>query len=65
MVRVHLAEGNLGEAVRAYDAFRSLLAQELGAAPTPLMEQLLVAIPRARSPAGGSGTPVSSAPARR
>ena len=42
VVRVHLAEGNLAEAVRAYESFRGLLADELGVAPTGQMTQLLV-----------------------
>jgi DNA-binding SARP family transcriptional activator len=41
VVRVHLAEGNIVEAVRAYSAFRELLAHELGVAPTPQMEELV------------------------
>jgi DNA-binding SARP family transcriptional activator len=41
LVRVHLAEGNLVEAVRAYDAFRMLLREEMGVAPTPAMEALV------------------------
>jgi DNA-binding SARP family transcriptional activator len=58
VVRVHLAEGNLAEAVRAYTAFRDLLDSELGVAPTALMTELIV---RARVP--GRCTPVQ-APAR-
>ena len=42
VVRVHLAEGNTVEAVRAYEAFRDLLGQELGVAPSPLMERLIM-----------------------
>jgi DNA-binding SARP family transcriptional activator len=49
VVRVHLAEGNVAEAVRAYKAFRDLLAAELGVEPTALMTQLIV---RARPPVG-------------
>jgi DNA-binding SARP family transcriptional activator len=41
VVGVHLAEGNIAEAVRAYGVFRDLLAQELGVAPTTLMEGLM------------------------
>ncbi|GAB3344853.1 AfsR/SARP family transcriptional regulator [Modestobacter lapidis] len=41
VVRVHLAEGNTAEALRAYEAFRELLADELGIAPSPLMEELI------------------------
>jgi DNA-binding SARP family transcriptional activator len=50
VVRVHLAEGNLGEAVHAYDSFRTRLADELGVTPTPQMSQLLCRVvpPRQR-----------------
>jgi DNA-binding SARP family transcriptional activator len=42
VVRVHLAEGNIAEAVRAYTAFRDLLGAELGVEPTAQMTQLIV-----------------------
>lgn len=48
VVRVHLAEGNLVEAVRAYDAFRIMLADELGVAPTRQMTDLVCRLPRPR-----------------
>ena len=51
VVRVHLVEGNLAEAVRAYDAFRNLLAEELGVAPSPQMDRLICDLPRTRFPA--------------
>jgi DNA-binding SARP family transcriptional activator len=41
VVRVHLAEGNLVEAVRAHDRFRELLWEELGVPPSELMARLL------------------------
>lgn len=56
LVRVHLAEGNIAEAARAYGAFRDLLADELGVAPTTQMEKLLlrgqvrIPEPRRRAP---------------
>jgi len=46
VVRVHLAEGNVTEAVRAYENFRALLADELGVRPTTQMEDLVRRIPR-------------------
>ncbi len=46
LVRVHLAEGNLVEAIRAYDAFRLLLREEMGVAPTPAMEALVADLRR-------------------
>ena len=41
LVRVHLAEGNVAEAVRAYRSFRDMLAYELGVTPTEHMEGLM------------------------
>ncbi|PFG43146.1 DNA-binding SARP family transcriptional activator [Isoptericola jiangsuensis] len=41
VVGIHLAEGNVAEAVRHYRRFRELLADELGLPPSPLMERLL------------------------
>jgi DNA-binding SARP family transcriptional activator len=35
LIRAHLAEGNLGEAVRQYRSFQALLHQELGVEPSP------------------------------
>jgi DNA-binding SARP family transcriptional activator len=48
VIRVHLAEGNLVEAVRAYEAFRVMLADELGVAPTRQMTELVCRIPQPR-----------------
>jgi DNA-binding SARP family transcriptional activator len=41
VVRVHLAEGNVVEAVRAYRDFRDRLVHELGVSPTMQMEELI------------------------
>jgi len=41
LVRVHLAEGNVAEAVQAYRVFRGLLADELGLEPSPRMQKLI------------------------
>jgi DNA-binding SARP family transcriptional activator len=41
VVRVHLAEGNIVEAIRARGAYCELLHRELGVGPTPLMEELM------------------------
>jgi DNA-binding SARP family transcriptional activator len=46
IVRVHLAEGNLTEAVRAHDLFRTMLEDELGVAPTEQMTRLVQDVPR-------------------
>ncbi len=51
VVRVHLVEGNLAEALRAYDAFRRLLSEELGVAPSAQMERLVRDLPRSQVPA--------------
>ena len=51
VVRVHLAEGNVAEAVRAYEDFRTMLFDELGTVPTPEMTRLVRGIPRPRSAA--------------
>ena len=41
LIRVHLAEGNESEALRAFERFRTLLAAELGIEPTPALRRLL------------------------
>jgi DNA-binding SARP family transcriptional activator len=57
VVRVHLAEGNVGEALRAYAWFRELLADELGVPPTAAMTALVARLrpPAAGGPAQGEG----------
>lgn len=45
VVAAHLREGNVGEAIRQYRAFRNLLRKELGLAPSPIMEQLVAGLP--------------------
>ena len=44
LVRVHLAEGNRGEALASYVAFRELLERELGLAPSEQLESLVASI---------------------
>jgi DNA-binding SARP family transcriptional activator len=41
VVRVHLAQGNLADALRAYHGYRSMLQEELGVRPSPLMRELV------------------------
>jgi DNA-binding SARP family transcriptional activator len=41
VIRIHLAEGNVTEALRVYETFQALLADEMGVAPTPLMCELI------------------------
>ncbi len=48
VVRVHLSEGNLAEAMRAYEACRDLLRRELGVPPTEQMTRLVDGVARMR-----------------
>ncbi len=48
LMRCHLAEGNLAEALRQYDHYARLLHRELGAVPSPRMQELR-RIPRPRA----------------
>ncbi|MFI6999508.1 BTAD domain-containing putative transcriptional regulator [Nocardia sp. NPDC050175] len=41
LIRVHLAEGNRSEALRAFDTFSHLLLNDLGLAPTPQLSELV------------------------
>ena len=41
LIRVHLAEGNRGEALRQYELCRRVLRDRLGVEPSPELEQLL------------------------
>jgi DNA-binding SARP family transcriptional activator len=40
-VRAHLAEGNLGEAIKRYRHYETIAARELGVVPSPLMQSML------------------------
>ena len=46
LVRTHLAEGNVTEAFRAYETFRTFLLRELGVAPTATMQALVSSVRR-------------------
>ncbi|WP_336026753.1 AfsR/SARP family transcriptional regulator [Geodermatophilus sp. FMUSA9-8] len=48
VVGVHLAEGNVAEAVRAYELFRAMLADELDVAPSEQLTGLVRHVPRVR-----------------
>jgi DNA-binding SARP family transcriptional activator len=50
VMRVHLAEGNLIEAFRAYEEFRAMLAAELGVEPSAQMVRLLQGLHARRCP---------------
>jgi len=41
VMQVQIAQGNVAEAVHTYREYRSLLRQELGLEPSPLMDQLI------------------------
>jgi DNA-binding SARP family transcriptional activator len=51
VMRVHLAEGNVGEAIRAYLVFRTMLEADLGVPPSEQMTDLVHGIRRSH----GSG----------
>jgi DNA-binding SARP family transcriptional activator len=55
VVRVHLTEGNVAEALRAYEQFRGLLADELGVQPSEQMTRLVHGIRRAELTPGRGG----------
>jgi SARP family transcriptional regulator, regulator of embCAB operon len=65
LIRVHLAEGNQSEALRAFDRFNRLLQADLGLMPTPhlreLVANLLEGRPGAPSP-GRQHAPAASRP---
>jgi DNA-binding SARP family transcriptional activator len=44
LVRAHLAEGNLAEAIREYDTFCTVLADELGVGPTDRLRDLVLPV---------------------
>ena len=50
IVRVHIAVGNVGEAVRTYRLYRRVLFEQLGTEPSPLMGALIagLGVPQAR-----------------
>jgi DNA-binding SARP family transcriptional activator len=55
LIRIHLAEGNVAEAVRAYEFFRTMLEDELGVPPTEQMTRLVEHIPPARGATSAQG----------
>lgn len=58
-IRAHAAAGNRGEALRAYEGLRQVLADELGVPPSPLAEAAYLALLRDGGPA-----PVPPGPVR-
>jgi DNA-binding SARP family transcriptional activator len=65
LVRVHLAEGNLAEAVRVFESFRAFLSEELGVPPSASMQQLVRDLPRYWPDATPAQHRLSVAPRRR
>jgi DNA-binding SARP family transcriptional activator len=63
VIRVHVAEGNTIEAVRAYEQFRVLLAAELGVQPSGLMARLVHGIRGSERTPGVVMSEVTPAPA--
>lgn len=56
LVRAHLCQGNLAEALRQYRTYADLLARELGVRPSRAMEDLITdALGRAAAPAWSKG----------
>lgn len=41
VIRIHLSEGNVASAIKAYDEYRTLLVDEIGVEPSPAMQALL------------------------
>lgn len=52
LVRAYLGEGNVADALREYDSYRELIRDELGVAPSDLMEEVIAGIRPNREPAG-------------
>ena len=65
LVGIHLAEGNVAEAVRAYELFRTLLQDELGVPPTEQLTRLVRHVPRIRRSLAAQSRPRPGAVVRR
>jgi DNA-binding SARP family transcriptional activator len=53
VVLAHRAEGNVSEALRAYERYRALLHSEMGLGPSPAMEELVAPFRHHRERAAG------------
>ena len=62
LLAAHVAAGNRGEALRAYDRYRRVLAEELGVGPSPELEAAYLELLHAE-PADGTLAPVAVPPA--
>jgi DNA-binding SARP family transcriptional activator len=60
LLRAHAAAGNPGEALRAYDRCRRLLAEELGVDPSPELEAVYLELLRTAPAAHGDRNPPPS-----
>jgi DNA-binding SARP family transcriptional activator len=49
VIQIHLAEGNNAEAILAYQSYRALLDDELGIAPSSLMDDLVAPLTSSRA----------------
>ena len=68
LMEAHIASGDRAEALRVYDRCRRLLAQELGAYPSPETESIYRAIldaPPPAAPAAAETAPLEDAPSNR
>jgi DNA-binding SARP family transcriptional activator len=65
MIRVHMEEGNVCEALRAYERFRVLLADELGVQPSEQMARLVGGLRVAAQTGGCPGADAASMAASR
>lgn len=62
LIRAHAAEGNIGEALLAYERFADRLADELGLAPSVQLEALLHQLMRSRLAGHRGGAEVTTQP---
>ena len=65
VVRAHLCEGNLAEALRQYRVYADLLARELGVRPSAAMDDLISDAVAGAATTQWGKAPHSSAPSRR
>src|SRR5918994_12377 len=65
LLAAHRAAGDRGEALRVYDRYRRVLAEELGVGPSPELEaaylELLHAEPASEAPVAGARVPAAGA----
>jgi len=61
VIRAHLAEGNVDQALRQYDTFAAMLRLELDLAPSPLMHALVAPLTRRVAPPDSHGGDIERA----